>query len=272
MKAEERKAIEEHLSAINKVLTDSIESKPTTTVTVWWIDDDKLHIGKTIERMNGFVKTKYTINGIPDIPRIIEETFPQAFAIKVECTEEFQSIIEYHNVFHIWKKEIGYVAKLGWAYMDKYLARHIGITDSDIESAITAWLEKEKAQPEPFRVGQIVVLGISLILRIKARATSNTGWILEVKNGDSYGFVVGTQLRPATPAETASFYTCELAGDKVRAYETEEGFVVLVFSSGYAQRFLWGWVKEARALLEGNHIPVMPYSESHGNNESPKGE
>ncbi len=127
--------------------------KPKTKVTVW------AKLGTNIKGSSLWgwrcVKPEvyvgeYSFTGTPDIRRIIKETLKQgALAVKVESTEKFPA--DKANIFvtscYIWKSciETGFG---GWYNSpdDAYKQFYSDSEDSDIEAAITAWLEKEKKE------------------------------------------------------------------------------------------------------------------------------
>jgi len=219
MKPEERKAIDALLDG----LTEKPEpAEPVTTVTVWSINK---------ELSGSWYKETYKENGTPIIPRIIAETLEQdgVMAIKVECTEEFDidGFVTF-NIVYIWGKRLGKLSDGNWEHGNYYCQakRTRGnikpvMLDSDIESVIIAYLEKQKR---------------------------------------------------CIAAEIAEFYTCELAGEKVRAYEDEDGDIVAIFHDSYMSGVLYGCPNQARYLCKKAGIPIMSYSESKGNFEPPKGE
>jgi hypothetical protein len=124
---------------------------------------------------------------------------------------------------------------------------------------------------EPFFVGQIVVWNhkIGEILY----KNHETYFRIRFKDGSLYD-IDGTGIHPATLAEIAEFYTCELAGEKVRAYEDTDGAILFYFKNGDCD-FL-GSQELSRYLCEKAGINIMPYSEvmKHYSGEfpAPKGE
>lgn len=139
--------------------------QPNTTVTVWSafspdIVQSGTHLGGSIDSY--IHKREYTIEGTPDIDRIIAETLEQgALAVKVECTEEFNAIDMYDIKIkpmgvYIWDAHIGKI-KHKWGviknytpYYNYWLFNHgiSDVSDSDIESAIKTYLGKEKEPPK----------------------------------------------------------------------------------------------------------------------------
>ena len=307
MNAEERKAIDALLDG----LTEKPEpAEPVTTVTVWWDRNIEHPIPDEILEFHShlFTVVKYEKQGTPDIPRIIKETLEQgALAIKVECTEKFDIInigLGIANKMYLWSSSLGEIIQnndyctlsgyYGWSWSEEQNY----ITYSDIESAIKSWLGKQKEpdynpeyykgsgyvfnekQPKrdatirrdctgplpEFCVGQIVVVdgAIGII------TSKESGYCYITYKSGRTGTAPYYMIRPATPAEIASFYTCELAGEKVRAYEDEDGSDVYFIHHNE----VWDDVRLpfARHLCKKAGIPIMPYSESKGNYDPPKGE
>lgn len=117
-----------------------IGQKTKTCVTVWMPDDGFI---------SPFTKLLHSGPGLPDIPAIIADTLNKgALAVKVECSEMLNFIVKGPwTGCYIWQKCLGKrINESGWEYKN-YYAWHlpdIRITDTDIESAITDYLSKEK--------------------------------------------------------------------------------------------------------------------------------
>ncbi len=235
-------------------------------------------------------KGMYHFKGLPDIDRVIAETLEQgeALAIKVECTEKFEIEMISTDCCRIWQHNIGFIKNLGWFYGEKkhFVSTAISnLIDSDIEAAITTWLEKEKDHEErhlehltrmaaqklydeegtggkqkpksEFHVEQIVVVldtdDVCKIIKIKKKI------IVRPKNGLG-GWVRKENLRHATESEIAEFYTCELGDELVRAYEEYGGGIKLVFPVS-TKDLLPNYTEQARALCEAASIPIMSREE-----------
>jgi hypothetical protein len=121
--------------------------KPRTTVTVWGVSPIDKSVDTTYSA-DGWFRSIYYHDDIPDIDRVIAETLKQgALAIKVECTEEFS----FHNGqtcdgTYIWKPCLPTLMWGGWEWKE-YRAWYVGTEksyDSDIEAAIVSYMEKQR--------------------------------------------------------------------------------------------------------------------------------
>jgi hypothetical protein len=241
------------------------KKKPVvTTVKVW---------EPNIEGDGAFIKYTYQFKGKPDIDRVIAETLKQgALAIKIECTEVFtcNGLSGMFNDAYFWVEflnikgeRLDYKGYCSWVYFipGKNMA------DSDIEAAITEYIEKQNPKPAPeFRVGQLLC-GANCIGVMNGLEDYGC-YLLIGKYGECWHL---SKPRPATETEKDKFYTCELAGKKVRAYEDNVGDIFLRSTDRNFAYMLVYWKEQARAICEAAHIPIMPYSESDGNYKAPKG-
>ncbi len=93
---------------------------------------------------------------------------------------------------------------------------------------------------------------------------------IESKDGKEH-YTLLEKVRHATPVEIDEFYTGEIAGKRVRAYETECKNVVLVLLDSEVVWLLPDHPDQARAICETSHIPIMSFEKSKGEFRAPKG-
>lgn len=247
--------------------------KARTTVTYWKPDYGIWH-----KTGIGFAKKTYTFKGLPDVDRVIQEMLVEegALAVKIECSEKFMlDSIMWKNCY-IWKKELK-LKQSGWNnnhYKDYWKWYIDGggpkLSDTDIESAISEYLKNQK---QSFRVGQIVFASNL------GGYQANLGKILELQgyfctiedvNGTRIIYEK-SDIRPATPDEVDEWYTREVDGEPVRAYEDEDGDIILQRATDW-NCLLLGSKEMALKVCKALNLPIMPYAESQGNYKPPKKE
>jgi hypothetical protein len=177
------------------------------------------------------------------------------------------------------------------------VAKHYELTSEDVQAAIKGYKDGKKKQPTgvgknivvgedgnqyelgtsggeykqspTHKVGDIVVCGgrICEIFRIKPRNNSD---IVVIFKDKKFEHTTPRAIRPATPDEIDEWYTVEIDGVRVRAYECVSGKTRLYFGyNGSYGEFIEDYV--LRGLLKNSNIPIMPYSQSNGNYKPPKG-
>jgi hypothetical protein len=244
--------------------------KSQTTVTVWWMSKCAHQKTKGIVLKNDFDRDSYTFKGTPDIPRIMAETLEQgALAIKVECTESYQFEIYTSTSMYFWEKSLDLLHS--YRYGLKYITS-CAIADSDIEAAITSWIDREKKPPKPaFEVGDIVVWdkGPTSDLVILDEIC-HTQVIVKDKKG-TLSNIAMKSIRPANPDQIDEFYTV----DGMRAYEDQVGDITLETSTINQWLFI-GQPTKARDLCAKAGIPIMAWGQTKkyygGEFMAPKGE
>jgi hypothetical protein len=147
----------------------------------------------------------------------------------------------------------------------------ISMPSKEIDFDLEIIKGSEQKLPKPFHMGQIVA---RCDILLKVRGMDTAGMEVVTKDGNSHWHKYDL-FRPATEAEIDEFYICELAGEPVRAYETDIGNIRLQFTY-YHSLLVEEALHVACTLLDFAHIPIMPWSEVqrlyNGEFKPPKGE